>query len=213
MDEQLIKTFNKKYKINTTLSSKFNFVADKDKLQTSSIAGKPKKLIVEILKRFFRNPVVLISLFVFITIILISLIIPASSSFVARDKITGSDYVRSLPPYYQPNVELVLDSTNDDIFRLYQNISEQAKVDPQYKQWLNFFLSSFKYELIDGTTSIKINYNAYSLVIAAHINQFINDARNAGTVLTDADIQAEFAKQTAIYSKVLLGTSSTGYDI
>ncbi|CRH46017.1 Uncharacterised protein [Mycoplasmopsis arginini] len=42
--ENQIKDFNKQYKISSELSKKFGFISEKDKVQTSSIAGRPKKM-------------------------------------------------------------------------------------------------------------------------------------------------------------------------
>ncbi|WP_373437815.1 ABC transporter permease [Metamycoplasma equirhinis] len=211
METQLTTKFNKTYKINTDLASKFNFVAEKDKIQASSIAGKPKKMWIEVIKRFFTNPIVIASLIVFVAIILCSLIIPATSDFKPNVKITPSDYVRSLPPFYKSFITKIVapDSPENN---LYQNILNQSALDPQYSQWLKFFTDSFSREITpDGEYLIK--YNAFNLVIAAKLNELINDAKLAGKSLTDTDVIAIIAKETKVYSKVLLGTSSTGYDI
>ncbi|AZZ65558.1 ABC transporter permease [Metamycoplasma phocicerebrale] len=212
MPEQNINEFNKKYKINSNLAKKFNFIAEKDRIQTSSIAGKPKKMWIEVIKRFFTNPIVIISLAVFLTIILLSILIPATSQFKPNEKITGSDYIKYLPPYSTPTITRIVES-DGEIFKFYQNVLSQANANPMYKKWLKFYLDSVNYELINGTTSIKMTYNAYFFVFATHINEFINDNILLGNTITDSMIAEEMAKYINIYSNVLLGTSSIGYDI
>lgn len=71
-----VNEFNKQYKISAEMQSKFNLIPDAKKQLGSSIAGKPKKMVIEIFKRFFSNPIVTISFVIFIAILLASIIIP-----------------------------------------------------------------------------------------------------------------------------------------
>lgn len=56
------KEFNEKFRISQELQNKFNLVPESKKQTITSIAGKPKKLILEIIKRFFQIQLLLLLL-------------------------------------------------------------------------------------------------------------------------------------------------------
>lgn len=203
-----VKAFNKEYKINTELEKKFKFVAPEDRIVISSVAGKPKKLGIEILKRFFTKPVVLIALAVFIIILLLSILVPANgiSYYKPNDPISDNAFVKNLPPASSPIVTQALES-NDPVFKFYQFVLNRSETDPVYKDRMAFFLNGFQAKVNDVGIYVA-KYNAYDLVVANYINGIISKNQ-----ITDAEYLKIFNEQKNFYSHVLLGTSSIGYDI
>ncbi|MCZ2781317.1 ABC transporter permease [Metamycoplasma hominis] len=203
-----VKAFNKEYKINTELEKKFKFVAPEDRIVISSVAGKPKKLGIEILKRFFTKPVVLIALAVFIIILLLSILVPANgiSYYKPNDPISDNAFVKNLPPASSPIVTQALES-NDPVFKFYQFVLNRSETDPVYKARMAFFLNGFQAKVNDVGIYVA-KYNAYDLVVANYINGIISKNQ-----ITDAEYLKIFNEQKNFYSHVLLGTSSIGYDI
>ncbi|GAA8715108.1 hypothetical protein oki361_18120 [Helicobacter pylori] len=98
------KEFNEQYKINADLQTKFAFASDNKRKTIASIAGKPKKMFVEIMKRFFTNPAVVIALAVFITILLCSILIPSKGLriYEPNKKINAYANISMLPPLHSP---------------------------------------------------------------------------------------------------------------
>lgn len=215
--ENQIKDFNKQYKISSELSKKFGFISEKDKVQTSSIAGRPKKMWIEITKRFFSNPVVVVSLLVFTFILLASLIIPAKSvlPYPPNQPINQYTFIESLPPMYSPIV-IKAGTNTDPIFKFYFNlksdISKLSEADQQlWNQWFSFYLNTTNVYANDQG-QLFISYNAYHLFRAGVLNELLHNAQKEGITLTNEYVQGEILPQIP-YLKTLLGTSSTGYDI
>ncbi|WP_369085716.1 ABC transporter permease [Metamycoplasma spumans] len=215
LDTSEIKSFNKKYKINEELAQKFAFITDKERQQSSSIAGKPKKMSIEIVKRFFKNPVVVISLVVFLSILLLSLLIPSPmfTDYIPNKELYNSELIRSLPPYSTPVVTRPLETTSG-IWERLSYISGKMNENEQYKKFMEYVFSTprdFSYEPIEGTPLLRVTYNTYSLAIADTLNAYI--AKVGLDNITEAQV-AEFVKtQRDFLSNVLLGTTSFGYDI
>ncbi|MBN4089193.1 ABC transporter permease [Mycoplasma enhydrae] len=217
--ETQIKDFNKKYKISSELSKKFSFVSEENRIQNSSIAGRPKKMLVEITKRFFSNPVVIISLIVFSFIILSSLIIPARgiAAYQPNRLINDYSFIKSLPPIYKPIISKTVDNT-DEVFKFWNNLKSNIAALPasqqaQWNEWFAFFLNSTKLEYIslpNGDINQILTYDAYHLFRAAILNQELVKAVNEGK-----DAAVEFSKINASIPvlKTYLGTTSAGYDI
>ncbi len=96
------KTFD--VELNDTLF-KFIDAEDVGKVSTT-LAGKPRILIVDIIKRFCKNYIALFSLILILGISITCLIIPAISPFSATNPIASIDidWIRELPPSYSPTV-------------------------------------------------------------------------------------------------------------
>ncbi|MGV2393188.1 UNVERIFIED_CONTAM: hypothetical protein O8I53_09615 [Campylobacter lari] len=73
--------FNKKYRLNKDSLERLIFA--KNDGSGVSIAGKPKILAIEILKRFFTNPVVVISTIIFISLLITAFIVKYTSPYLA----------------------------------------------------------------------------------------------------------------------------------
>ncbi|PZV98755.1 ABC transporter permease [Metamycoplasma auris] len=214
--ETQIKDFNKHYKINAEMATKFNFVQSSDKIKTSSIAGRPKKMWIEITKRFFSNPIVVISLLIFTFILLSSLIVPSrlATSYKPNSPINNYSFIESLPPLYKPFVTRAVSNT-DPFYKFYFNLVDSIDALPkdQQAQWnkaFAFFLDTTKTSSNDG--QLFLTYNAYSLYEASVFNELLSKATNNGKIaISDAEISAIRAQVVPLTT--LLGTSSTGYDI
>ncbi len=93
----------------------FKFIDASDPGKTiTGLAGKPRILIVDIIKRFCKNYVALISLIVIIGIAIACLIIPAVSPYSATEPLTTIDvnWLKELPPSYAPVVTESMNQTD-----------------------------------------------------------------------------------------------------
>ena len=70
--------FNKQYKLTKEFTTKIVF--SKSKKNSNSIAGKPKVLTVEIIKRFFKNPAVIVAQNIFLTNLILAIVAYYGSS-------------------------------------------------------------------------------------------------------------------------------------
>ncbi|BAP39553.1 ABC transporter permease [Metamycoplasma canadense] len=212
-----IKNFNKQYKISSELSKKFSFIPKNDKVQSSSIAGRPKKMLAEITKRFFSNPIVVISLLVFTFILLSSLIIPARSitDYQANKPINKYSFIESLPPIYNPIVTKWT-TKSEEFYKFYKNLTTSIEKLPEeqknlWNSWFKFYLESVKFQTNDSGQEF-ITYNAYHLFRASLLNELLHTSLKNNAVLTDEYVQNTIFPQIPVL-KTYLGTSSTGYDI
>ncbi|TPR53269.1 ABC transporter permease [Metamycoplasma neophronis] len=226
VSEADVKSFNKQYKINDELAQKFSFITDKEKQRTSSIAGKPKKMGIEIIKRFFKNPVVVISLAVFILLLLMSILIPNRSftSYTPNRQIYDSSFANSLPPYSNPFVTVPID-TNSEVWKKLNYITSKMNENEDYKNLMLYAFNpkvDFDYSFIPGTNLIRIKYNTYALIYADLLNTYIventvtttaNGTTSATINLTTQQVIEFVSKWRNYFKNVLVGTSSTGYDI
>ncbi|ENY54096.1 ABC transporter permease [Metamycoplasma alkalescens] len=214
--ENQVKDFNKQYKISSELSKKFAFVQGSDKVQTSSIAGRPKKMGIEIAKRFFSNPIVVISLIIFTFILMASLIVPSklATEYTPNSPINKYSFIELLPPVYSPMVTKAVSNT-DPVYKFYLNLKASISQLPQdqqvlWNQWFAFFLDSAKTSSFEG--QLFFTYNAYSLFEAGVLNELLFKAQQEGSTLTTDFVNTLKATQVPVL-KTYLGTSSTGYDI
>ena len=102
----------KENKIDKTLNVELNdalfkFIDANDvgKHQTT-LVGKPRNLIIDIIKRFCKNYIALASLILIIIISLLCVIFPLTSPFSATDPISNVNniWLTQLPPSYSPIV-------------------------------------------------------------------------------------------------------------
>lgn len=93
-----IQEFNLQYGLNLSTNA-FAKVEKND--TTNDLAGKPKKNIIEIFKRFFTNPVAVCALIAFIAIVLLSIILPLVSQYDPEAPImqggANTDSFKNLP--------------------------------------------------------------------------------------------------------------------
>lgn len=92
---------------------KFIDVEETNKHQ-ATLAGKPRLLIVDIIKRFCKNYVALISLIIILLLAITCLIIPFTSPFSATQPFSNASsiWIKQLPPSYRPIVQESLSKDN-----------------------------------------------------------------------------------------------------
>ncbi|MBN0919232.1 ABC transporter permease [[Mycoplasma] gypis] len=206
-------SFNAKYKISQELSDKFVF-SDAGSRSNSNIAGKPKKMILEIIKRFFKNPYVTISFLAFIALLLCSIIFPAISKFspnseVAKDNVNMLQY---LPPSYAPMKTLVL-NPSDEPLTTYNKILKLIEKYPTYKPYFAGLLDTASKTFDGYTGQYSFTFNAYKMYDASVLLTKINleHANNGNQVISDAKL-TELSNSVPSFS-LLLGSDSYGRDI
>lgn len=203
------KDFNAKYGVTEKFLEKIVLVKKTDN-SLSSIAGRPKRQLVEIFKRFVKNPVVLISLIVFLLVIVLSLIIPLTSPYKEVTPVESglqSDYFRDLPPSFQP----IVTTTSNDFktrYELYSNPNYQ------YHNFLKPFLERAKVERFDQLTPGRVistfRYDAYEWFRLDSLNIAINAASRT------QEITDQLVNQLAGNIKIpytVLGSDQRGFDI
>lgn len=91
----------------------------------TTISGKPRDLFTDIVKRFAKNYIALVSLFLIVGIIFACIIIPATSPFSPTKPIANIDtiWITELPPLYNP---IVTESLNNDKYELLNKVNESA---------------------------------------------------------------------------------------
>ncbi|MFV8401218.1 ABC transporter permease [Mycoplasma sp. 005V] len=112
------KEFEKKYNLSLNqLRTSVTQFAPREESLLNNIAGKPKKLLVEIFKRFFTSWVSVLSLIVFVAILIVSIVVTAVAKYSATEPLsqtvpiylpngtmleTSSPNVQNLPPIFSP---------------------------------------------------------------------------------------------------------------
>ncbi len=108
-----IQEFNLQYNLTNISVNAFAKIEKQD--IANDLAGKPKKNIIEIAKRFFTNPISVSALLIFVTIVLLSIIFPLISPYSSENSIIKTsgnteDTFKNLPPHGQL-IKVVADST------------------------------------------------------------------------------------------------------
>lgn len=224
------KEFNEQYKINADLQTKFAFASDNKRKTIASIAGKPKKMFVEIMKRFFTNPAVVIALAVFITILLCSILIPSKGLriYEPNKKINAYANISMLPPLHSPMFKDAYDP-NASVVSLWREINKLPgeKVNGQFLgnqilQYFKEFEQSVKFDgeiqqlgvynpptgIIEGMT---IEYNPYLVFKYYILKANILDAVNKNQTVDENFINQSLANIPTLHT--LLGTTTKGADI
>ena len=104
----------------------FKFIDAKDTGKSStSLVGKPRLLIVDIIKRFIKNYVALFALILIILISLLCLIFPLISPFsatqVLAEKKADTIWLTELPPSYDP---IVTESLSTDRYDMLKKVAD-----------------------------------------------------------------------------------------
>lgn len=200
--------FNRKYKLNTELASKIKLNQDDSKKQNGQVAGKPKKLLVEIFKRFFTNPVVVIALLAFIVVLLMSLLVPifsAKEGILPAERISPLAFTDNLPSKYSPYITKVMDA-NNPVYRTYMDMrsqdAETVKIFNQYG------LSDIKRSTL-GNQYI-LTYNAFDFYKLNALNGQIYKWKADGVQYTSQMI-ADYWNTLGF--NTILGTTTEGFDV
>ncbi|QBF34736.1 ABC transporter permease [Mycoplasmopsis phocirhinis] len=199
--------FNKKYGVSADLVAKLKL--SKDEKISNNIAGKPKILLLEIFKRFFTNPVVVIAFIIFIAIILTSVFVSLFSQYPAVKPIDANlpndqkvANFESLPPILNPIKE-----TSD--ISVIRNISRWLNPRFDYHQYLKPYTQG--YEVIVPGSIVK--YNAYlyfeGAQLQAKLINFVN--QNGKQALANVNIDQMITSIPKL--QTFLGTNNLGADI
>ncbi|AAT27936.1 ABC transporter permease [[Mycoplasma] mobile] len=157
--------FNKKYNIKTD-SNSFKFSTN-NSVSLLQLVGKPKKNIIEIIKRYFSNPYSVIALSIFLIILLMAIIIPFTSPFAGDIPITNQSnfFNGNLPPIANPLKTQILTNSQRQLFIDIQN---QINI-----EGASLIIS----EKLLGFNQWEITYNAYELL------SFTNSGQQFSTIL------------------------------
>lgn len=211
------KEFNEKFRISQELQNKFNLVPDNKKQNVTSIAGKPKKLVLEIFKRFFSNPVVVIAFFIFIALLLCSIIIPSKGVrwYIPNQEVSKYPNIQLLPPMSKPMIYDQPIDGNSEIVKLWNGIKD---LPTNLRKYFDFFLKNIKFngikESIDSYSPSGLNlatYNAYDLYKAAILLAEINKGIKQGKIINDVFVNTILSGIPQL--RTLLGTTHLGADI
>ncbi|MCT4469379.1 ABC transporter permease [Mycoplasma sp. HS2188] len=199
--------FNQKYRISADLISKLKL--SKDEKISNNIGGKPKVLLLEIIKRFFTNPVVVIAFIVFIAIILTSVFVTTFSQYPAVKPIDANlpndqkvANFQSLPPIFDPFKE----TTDIGVIR---NLQKWQNPNFEYYKYLSPYAANSHF-IIPGKV---VKYNAYLYFDGAQLqSKLIEYTKEHGRPsLATADIAGIIASIPKL--KTFLGTNALGADI
>ncbi|RMA78608.1 oligopeptide transport system permease protein [Metamycoplasma subdolum] len=203
---QSVKEFNEQYKISKDLATKFSFIKEGSKQNVSSIAGKPKKLVQEIFKRFFTNPVVVIATVVFITILLMSIIIPLPGirNYTPNRRVSDVIFVEYLPPLSRP-LKTVAVSVDDEIYKHIENLRKSP-----FHDYYAFFLNTVSES--GAGVFFNLTYDGYKLYSATILNSKLVALQASGQTITQ-DVVNDILNNQIVPLKTILGTNQIGADI
>ncbi|WP_235732215.1 ABC transporter permease [Mycoplasmopsis felifaucium] len=221
--------FNKKYKINKEFAAKLVF--SENSKSSNSIAGKPKILAIEILKRFFSNPVVLISTIVFLGIIITAIVVKYTSPYLPGHRldaewkakgyqITGTSLnsIKSMPPSFAPMKEFT--GRNNEVI---VNINRFTSKDYIFYEYLKPYLIEGKTYIIDPASDSQnpiYKVDIYKYWQASEINAFMAKLRKETSHpfnLTKGELDGFYLQAKDALDQVsittVFGTTEEGYDI
>ncbi|WP_406614707.1 ABC transporter permease [Mycoplasma corogypsi] len=195
--------FNKKYGLSQSLQGKDLFTRVPYNINNfTNVAGKPKKLPVEIFKRFFSNWATVLFTIIFLTVLIISLVVTFASPFnpnlkvsltyefnVPIDgkivKVKGSDAVNLLPPVYKEYVLSSIYPNSSFYAEVIKGLSTLYNPDPENQatgNLLKWYLNGHKTLQDTGlikivptpTGSSELYVNAYKFYELSNIIIFLN---------------------------------------
>lgn len=230
------KEFNKKYNLNEKmLQNSLVRHVPKANLQFNNAAGKPKKLLNEILKRYFSTWFFSLALVVFLAVLIFSIVISLTSKYSSSTSINNtsgltytlldgktqigtSNRTASLPPVFNPFVNLTLGSSGISQ-QIYNNSVTLWNSDSYfhglvYKTVFNPDNTSVRLE--DGNLYV----NAYSFYKADSISIILAQSQQRGLIAKDLTqdqvlsyIEEIKRLNPQINLSTYLGTNSAGVDV
>ncbi|WP_027120662.1 ABC transporter permease [Mycoplasmopsis lipofaciens] len=200
--------FNHQYKLTQEFINKIKLA--KDKKNSNSIAGKPKILAIEVIKRFFKNPAVLIAFITFIALMIAAVVITTTSPLPAVKKVDfywQNEYkttdINSLPPIFKPIIET---SNGSIIHRTQLMLGEKLNDGVDFSKYLKDYITD--YEKLTPSI-IKLNY--YNYWDGAWILGQLTNAQSRGETITPALVAEVTAKLPNF--RPIFGTTELGVDI
>lgn len=223
------KEFNKKYGLSNSLveGSLKKYIPQESQV-FNNIAGKPKKYLFEMAKRFFSNWVVVLSTIAFLIVLLMSLIISTTPTYSSTKPINGdisiflldgskynggsSSFVRFLPPGYSPLVNSTLFIGNEEYLRNI-NLWNDPTIYGGYI-FSEVFGGANKGFFIEGNELLVDAYRWYEAnTMFVLLENSSEISRNASFEQTAAAVTKLRELNPQINLSVLLGTNSIGVDI
>lgn len=129
----------------------FKFIELSDSNTSSSLTGTPKNVFIDIVKRFCKNYVAILSLLIILAISFIAVIVPAVSPYSSTKPASDAslEWITNMPPSYSPIVTEVLDQKRLSLIKSIQDNNPNLKI---------------IYETIDLGAETRITYDKYLLV-------------------------------------------------
>lgn len=148
----------------------FKFIdADEMNKHQPTLSGKPRLLIFDIIKRFCKNYVALISLIVILVLAITCLIIPLTSPFSATKPFStaSSIWIQGLPPSYNP---IVQESLTEESFNQIMKFQNDYNSNPINQNNPIKIILSF---IPDGNNEYLVTYNKLLFVkLFSNVNSF-----------------------------------------
>lgn len=165
VNKDITKTLN--VELDDTL---FKFIdADEMNKHQPTLSGKPRLLILDIIKRFCKNYVALISLIVILILAITCLIIPLTSPFSATKPFSTASqiWIQGLPPSYNP---IVQESLTEEAFNQIMKFQNDYNNDPINQNNQIKIILSF---IPDGNNEYLVTYNKLLFVkLFSGVNSF-----------------------------------------
>ncbi|MEE3928603.1 ABC transporter permease [Mycoplasmopsis ciconiae] len=236
------KEFNKKYGLNDFVADSTLSLLSNNNAIFNDVAGKPKKLIVEILKRFFSNWVTVLSTIIFICILIIAIFVTSTSKewgTTPIDKVykikiplgpneykeissVGGNYINYLPPVYDyidPNTKDI-----EDYFQTSPSIQLQdikALINGTQHKYAGVIYQDYvknQYIILENGD---LEMNIRKIYEAANLTAALNQMTIDGTI--KANISAKEVREVianlleinggSLIPYTILGTTKIGIDI
>ncbi|MHA3825788.1 ABC transporter permease [Mycoplasma sp. BRA285] len=227
------KEFEKKYNLSLNqLRSSVKQFAPKEESLLNNIAGKPKKLLVEIFKRFFTSWVSVVALIVFIAILVMSIVVTAVAQYSSTEPISRT------VPIYLPDGKVLQTSSPDvqnlpPMFSPWYSSENIPNFDKITREWANkdyfggVLWNRFMFFGVDNpANAVKIvqinedmqsvNVDAYAFLKARNIAIALENsglAKNAPVDQVNAMIDKIIAINPQLNLSTYLGTNKDGIDI
>ncbi|MFV8480216.1 ABC transporter permease [Mycoplasma sp. AA7A] len=227
------KEFEKKYNLSLNqLRTSIKQFAPREESLLNNIAGKPKKLVAEIFKRFFTSWVSVLSLIVFISILIISIVVTTAAKYSSTEPLsqtvpiylpngnmlkTSSADVQNLPPLFSPWYSA------DNIPNFEKITQEWAKSDYYGGVLWNRFMyfgpdnpnNAIKIIQLNNETQ-NLSVNAYTFLKTRNIAIALQNSglkSNASIDQINAMIDKIVAINPQLNLSTYLGTNKDGIDI
>ncbi|MBN4084183.1 ABC transporter permease [Mycoplasma sp. CSL10166] len=220
------KEFESKYKVSLNgIENPFEF--SKNTNVFTNVAGKPKKILIEILKRFFMSWPSVLFLIVFLVVFLISIIVTVNSQYSATESISkiqlnligdkvgqatnsGSSFDSSIPPLYSNHYVKLGDTISQDLYRNTVNGYRDSKFFNGF--FGDLFLKENTFKTINGEGYIDA-YKLFKIDSAFIVFNYSNIPNNLTTEQYQELYKQALDANPQIFLNTILGTKTSGVDI
>ncbi|WP_426461466.1 ABC transporter permease [Mycoplasma hafezii] len=191
------KEFNRKYGLNLSDNSSdlFKRVPNKSK-NFVNVAGKPKKMVAEIFKRYFTNWAIVLFTVIFLFVLITSIVVTVSAKHSPNEPISDTMFFRV------PKTWTLDAKTNTYVPSNYEWVKGSGEIrnlPPAYKQWipLRAFMEQSNYAKY--MQAFNSNYGGY---IAKEIIKPITDNDSAIKIVKTEIIQSD--GKPAVKTEILI---------